>query len=344
MNIYIVINYVILVVLFAFLLAEAMSAMSFLYDRKSLPSVKKYLDPIWGVVGTFAVFFVVNAEVLYPSIMPPVDYLYVFPIMLAVLLFIARNVFLVFSEYVWKESKISSLSLARVYSLISFVIVIILLIVFLSIITGLGTNSSLTAFSFSSFLFDHYSIGFIAGVLLIAFGLSFPFYKIQKIIVLSPISTILGLFIFVLSMSRLGLSVNYITYILAVAIAAVSLIYYTVGKARREVIFIAAFASILSINMLNYGKVFGTLSLSSFLNNSAVSSAGLAITIIGGVLLVIMLSFFLYMYKKPENGKNYLDEYKEDGDSPDKMDIANLYIIPNNNKENGKEYKKRKDR
>lgn len=344
MNTYITINYIILGVLFAFLLAEAMSAMAFLYDKKSLPNVKKYLDPIWAIVGTFAVFFVVNTEVLYPSIMPSIDYLYVFPILLATLLFIARNMLLVFSEYIWKNSKFSQLLLARIYSLVSFVIVIILLGVFLSIITGLGTNASLNSFSFSAFLSNYYSIGFIAGILLIAFGLMFAFYGIKKLKVLSPISTIIGLLIFVLSMQGLGLYVNYITYILAAAVAAISVMYLITGKSRREAILITAFLSVLSINLLNYGKVFGTLSLSSFINNSAVNSAGLIVTIIGGILLTIMLVFFLYMYKRPETNTDYQKDYKDEQNPFSNIGIANLYIMPKNNKENGKEHKKGKNR
>ncbi len=343
MNIYITINYVLLAIVFTFLFVEGMSAISFIYDRKSLPKVKKYLDPVWGIVGTFVVFFVVNTEVLYPSIMPAIDYLYVFPILLATLLFIGRNVFLVFSEYIWKDSKFSQLMLARVYSLITFIIIIILLSIFISIISGVGTNATLTGLSTSVFLSNPYVLGFIVGTLLIAFGLSFVFYKIEKMNVLSPISTVLGLFLFVFSISHLGLNVNYLTYILAAAIAAVSIFYYMTGKARREIIFIVAFLSVISINFLNYGKVFGTQSLTSYLNNSAVASAGILVTIVGGFLLTAMLIFFLYMYKLPEKENSSYD-YEESSDEDEKVGIANLYIIPNNNKVNGKEHKAGKDR
>ena len=303
MNIYITINYVLLAIVFTFILVEGMSAISFMYDRKSLPVVKKYLDPIWGIVGTFVVFFVVNTEVLYPSIMPEIDYIYVFPILLATLLFIGRNVFLVFSEYIWKDSKFSQLMLARIYSLITLIIIIILISIFLSIISGVGTNSTLTGFSISAFLYNPYIFFFILGALLITFGLSFVFYNIKKIKILSPISTFLGLLLFIFSMNHLNLDMDYITYILAGVIALISIVYYITGKARREVVFVTAFISILSINLLNYGKVFGTKSLYSYLNNSAVSSASVLVTIVGGALLTAMLLFFLYMYKLPDNEK-----------------------------------------
>ncbi len=342
MNTYITINYVLLAIVFTFLFVEGMSAISFIYDRKSLPVVKKYLDPIWAITGTFVVFFVVNIEVLFPSILPPIDYMYVFPILLAALLFIGRNVFLVFSEYIWKDSKFSQLMLARIYSLITFVIIIILLSIFISIISGAGTNATLTGFSTSAFLSNPYTLGFILGALLIAFGLSFVFYKIEKMKVLSPVATVVGLLLFVFSISRLNLNVNYITYALAAAIALVSIIYYLTGKARREIVFIAAFLSIISINFLNYGKVFGTKSLTTYLNNSAVAFAGILVTIVGGVLLTGMLLFFLYMYKLPDGQNSDYNkvEYKDD---EQKIGIANLYIMPNNNKVNGKEHKKGKN-
>ena len=343
MNTYITINYVLLAIVFTFLFVEGMSAISFIYDRKSLPNVKKYLDPIWGIVGTFVVFFVVNTEVLYPSIMPAIDYMYVFPILLATLLFIGRNVFLVFSEYIWKDSKFSQLILARIYSLITFVIIIILLSIFISIISGIGANATLTGFSAAIFLSNPYVLGFIAGTLLIAFGLSFVFYKIEKIKVLSPISTVLGLLLFVFSISRLGLSINYVTYALAAAIALISILYYVTGKARREAIFITVFLSVISINFLNYGKVFGTESLTAYLNNSTVSYASILVTIVGGTLLTVMLLFFLYMYRLPDK-ENSSDNYQESSDEDEKIGIANLYIISNNNKVNGKEYKTGKNR
>ena len=343
MNSYITINYVLLAIVFTFLFVEGMSAISFIYDRKSLPVIKKYLDPIWAITGTFVVFFVVNIEVLFPSILPTIDYMYVFPILFAALLFIGRNVFLVFSEYIWKDSKFSQLMLARVYSLITFIIIIILLSIFISIISGVGTNATLTGFSTSVFLSNPYVLGFILGTLLIAFGLSFVFYKIEKMKVLSPIVTVIGLLLFVFSISNLGLSINYITYALAAAIALVSILYYLTGKARREIVFIAVFLSIISINFLNYGKVFGTESLTIYLNNSAVAFAGVIVTVIGGVLLTAMLVFFFYMYKLPDNQNSDYDkaEYKDD---EQKIGIANLYIIPNNNKVNGKERKTGKNR
>ncbi len=344
MNIYILINYSILAILFTFLLAETMSAISFLYDRKSLSVVKKYLDPIWGIVGTFAVFFIVNTEVLYPAAMPSIDYLYVFPILLAILLFIARNFFLIISEYIWKDSRVSQLSFSRIYSVISMIIVLILLIVFISIITGLGVNASLSSFSFLSFLSNYYSIGLIAGVLFLVFGLSFAFYRIQKIKALSPISTALGLILIILSMKGLGISINYITYLLAAVLLAIPLVYYVTGKSKRELIFIVLFLSVFSINLLNYNIIFRTHSLSSFLNNSAVSSAGLAVTIVGGVLLASMLLFFFYMYKRPDSKNDYQKNYSDEKDPFDRIGMANIYIMPNNNKENGKEYKKRKNK
>ena len=344
MNIYILINYGILAVLFTFLLAETVSVLSLIYDRKGLPKIMKYLGPIWGIVGTFAVFFIVNTEVLYPTIMPAIDSLYVFPILLATLLFIGRNVFLVFSEYIWKDSKIDQVSLARVYGIITSIIILILLVVFISIITGIGVNNSLTSFSLYSFLSNYYSIVFIIGVLLIAFGMAFPFYSIQNLKVLSPISTIVGLIIFILSMNNLGILTNYFTYLIAGAITAVSLVYYFTNKSRREIIFFLFFIAVFSINVINYGKVFGTKILSSFLNNSAVSSAGLVVTIVGGVILTAMLAFFLYMYKRPDQKNDYQKDYKDEDNPFSKIGIANLYIIPNNNKENGKEYKKGKNK
>jgi cytochrome d ubiquinol oxidase subunit II len=342
MNTYITMNYVILAVLFTFLITEAMSSLSIMYDRKSLPSVKKYFDPVWGVIGTFAVFFVVNTEVLYPSVFPSIDSMYVFPILLATFLFIARNVFLVFSEYVWKDSKISQLLLARTYSIASFAILLVLIIIFLSLITGLGTNSALTSFSISAFVSNYYSLGFIVGLLLIVFGLAFPFFRLEKFKGLSPLMTVIGLALFIISMSALGMIVNYVTYIIAVAIAFTSLLYFLTGKSRREPIFVLIFLSVLSINILNYGRIFGTRSLYSFLNNSAVSSASLAVTIVGGLLLTAMLIFFLYMYKRPDAGMDYSNRYTDS--SFEETKIANLYIMPNSNKENGKEHKKGKNK
>ncbi|MEM0143162.1 MAG: hypothetical protein QXL94_04325 [Candidatus Parvarchaeum sp.] len=350
MNTYILINYTILAVLFTFLLVEGMSAVSFIYDRKSLPVVKRYLDPIWGIVGTFAVFFVVNSEVLYPQILPNIDYLYVFPILLATFLFIARNVFLVFSEYIWKDSKFSQLTLARVYSLVTILIFIILLAIFISIISGTGVNSALTSFSAVSFLSNYYDLLFVLGVVLVVLGMTFVFYKLEKFKVLSPITSVAGLLLLFFSMKGLGIFFNYISYTLAVIIVLISIIYFLTGKMRRELIFIVLFLSVLSINLLNYGKVFGTHDLQAYLNNSAVSSAGLIVTIIGGTILTGMLLFFLYMYKRPEVKDDYKKDYvlpensMDYGDNPQDIEMANVYIMPKNNKENGKEHKKGKDR
>ncbi|MCW1301975.1 MAG: hypothetical protein OH316_02475, partial [Candidatus Parvarchaeota archaeon] len=289
MNTYILINYTILAVLFTFLLVEGMSAVSLIYDRKSLPAVKRYLDPIWGIVGTFAVFFVVNSEVLYPQILPNIDYLYVFPILLATFLFIARNVSLVFSEYIWKDSKFSQLTLARIYSLVTILIFVILLTIFISIISGTGVNSALTSFSAVSFLSNYYDLLFILGVVLVVFGMTFVFYKLERLKALSPVTSAAGLLLLFFSMRGLGIFFNYISYMLAVIIVLISIIYFLTGKMRRELIFIVFFLSVLSINLLNYGKVFGTHDLQAYLNNSAVSSASFIVTIIGGFILTGML-------------------------------------------------------
>ena len=302
MNIYIIINYLILSIVFSFLSIELISALALFYDKNKFNEIRDIISPVWEMIGTFIIFFVVNTEVLYPNLLPTIAKLYTIPILLIGLFIISRNAFLAYSEQMWKGSKIDSILLARVYSISTLIISFLSLVVLISILTGLGVIN-LTVFNFIQFFSNYYTLTLILGVILVLFGLSFIFYKIEKNKILSPIFTLFGLIILIYSFYKLDFYINYLIYIDALLIFLISLSYYLFNFSKKYIIFLINSLSFFLIEILNYGKIFGTQSLINYLNTSPVLPASFIVTILGGTLLLILLTLFIYMFTRPSHGE-----------------------------------------
>ncbi|BFI73502.1 hypothetical protein YN1_4890 [Nanoarchaeota archaeon] len=304
MNLYIIINYIILSVVFSLLSIELISALTLFYNKNKFNDIKNIISPVWEMVGTFIIFFVVNTEVLYPDLLPIIAKLYTIPILLIALFIISRNAFLAYSEQMWKGNKIDSVLLARIYSISTLIISFLSLVVLISVLTGSGVNNNLTNFSFIQFFSNYYTLTLILGVILVLFGLSFVFYKLENNKKLSPIFTLLGLIILIFSFYKLGLYINFVIYIISIIIFLISLIYYLYDFSRKYIIFLINLISFLSIVILNYGRIFNNQSLLNYLNNTPVLPASFIITLLGGTLLIIMLTLFIYMFSRPSQGGN----------------------------------------
>ena len=101
------INYGIFSAMLSLLLLETGASMLVLLDyRKYIETVLKYIVPIWEINGTFIAFYVVNLEATYPYMVKLIGTIYVAPVLAGLIIFMAHNAYLAYSEYVSIAEKI----------------------------------------------------------------------------------------------------------------------------------------------------------------------------------------------------------------------------------------------
>ena len=68
-------------------------------------SLLKYVVPVWEVVGTFFVLWLVDMENVIPEFMPAISYT-LFPLFAVFIFFLLmRNSIIIYAEFVWHDNK-----------------------------------------------------------------------------------------------------------------------------------------------------------------------------------------------------------------------------------------------
>ena len=120
-------------------------------------SIRKYLLPIWGMDGTFAVFYLVNLIATYPTL-DGVAYAYIIPVLLSAIFFLLRNVFVSYSEYIG-DIKFETLCM-KIYGTSTIIMSFIVISIFASATSGIGVTISKNAVSVSliTMLFNPFNL------------------------------------------------------------------------------------------------------------------------------------------------------------------------------------------
>ena len=91
MDILYIMNHVVFSLFITLFLVEVGMAFTGLIFYDSYKIIKKYLIPMWEINGTFAIFYIVSFEAIYPKLLVNIGTLYLLPVMVAALLLILRN-------------------------------------------------------------------------------------------------------------------------------------------------------------------------------------------------------------------------------------------------------------
>ncbi|MGP6220151.1 hypothetical protein [Caldiplasma sukawensis] len=297
------IDYAIFSVFISLFLTEFMGSYQLIFNWKnSSDTVIQYITPIWEITGTFAAFWVVASDFIFPSAILPVAYLYSGGIMVFLIFFVARNAAFVYGEYMNSGRFLSKRFLMYSYGFSTFALALIALFVISGIIGAGGVNTQNLSFNFGQWIIDPYSWMFLVSGTLISWGLSYMFFdvgaswKTALVVFAGLLTGSVSLY----SMDGAGFSI--LPVISAILISLVALSSLTEFRIKK-----LFFIPLLSISVfLTYPLVYPyafhhTLNVNSLMNNGPLLNSFLIITVFG----LILLSFlFLVMYRAMKNKKS----------------------------------------
>lgn len=269
--------------------------------------MKPYLMPMWEINGTFAVFYIVAFEAMYPQLLTLVGTAYIAPALIAGLFFILRNAFLSYSEYIGSEQH--ERRLVKVYSISTVIVAVLAVSIFTSAVSGSGVSVPLQSISVAAFL-NAFNILAILSIVLIAifctkvlFGFGGNAVLDIGIAALGIVAMIIGAYagpsylLFSLrSNFDLALFVSELLFLFVVAVLHVS------GKKLARFLVIPwLFSAIFAFTVFQYPYLFGMeVNMLSYTTSGAVSGYVVSITVAGGLMLAVSLLFLLHMaMRKP---------------------------------------------
>ena len=314
MNILYIINYAIFAVfltLFSLELGIALSMLSGRYEKYA-DRFKAYLNPIWQINGTFAVFYLVNFEATYPKLLGILASAYLVPLMLAALFLILRNAFIAYAEH---SDAVEGKNFYRVYGAATLTSYFLVLSVLCSAASGLGISLSSSSIDLLYVLFNPFNIILFAASLLLSLFISFLFFEISEnklahygIAAVSLLALFAGILAY-LSYSVARLLSHY--YLIVASLVLLLLIVWLKQKENRVARYLSLIWLFSGINILGvvlYPYVFGgSASLLDYLTNGETGFWISVISGFGGALLAAYMLFFIYTVymKKAEGAEGY---------------------------------------
>ncbi len=298
-------------------------AMGFKSDKVRL-NVLSYIVPVWEVVGTFFVLWLVDMENVIPILMPAIAYA-LFPLFAVFIFFLLiRNSLIIYAEFVWHENKyFDERKLYVIYSVATFIMGIMALSVLAALASGYGVHlygygkessvpysSSYT--NFAMFYSHIQVIGFIIGGLILANGIGMVFYRLSNISkpmgrFLPLILTAIGLAIFMPSYYSLSVRdymVNSGLIIIPILLALVIPVFYMFKQTTniasyKPFIIIMGIISITFIELRAYPYVFGFSNNPAYIpdviTNSPMLHLAFIISVVGGIWLVLMMVYYAFV-------------------------------------------------
>lgn len=278
--------------------------------EKYKPAIMKYIVPIWEINGTFIAFYLVNLEITYPHLITLVGTIYIGPVMAALIIFMAHNAYIAYSEYIGKKDP--ERRYMMVYGVSMLLVAFIAVSVLASSISGISINVASMTINLPAMFINGFSLVYFVAVVLITTGVSAIFFGVKSRIRYLPSALfVAGILI------MWGITAVYVPYIVShfstafeyvlIIVAAFIAANYAAsrGKARtgRILALAATYSSIMYYGLLEYPYFFGKrVYVGSLLNSSVMTGYANIVTAVGGTLLGLgMLLFAYYSYIKPDN-------------------------------------------
>jgi len=301
------VNYAAFSVFAALLITEIMGAVGLLIAWPSRSKILDYIVPVWEVTGTFGALWVVTGDFAYPALLVPVSSIFTPLLIVFLILWVARGASISFAEFITKRGWFDEERLYKSYAASTIVLGLIVLVLLSSLVGGQGVNLTTGSFSLVSWTTAG-SIVFIIGTLLVAVGLAPVLFDLSALRNLTIPLTGLGVALSVLS--YLLMSAGLITPWMAVPVLLTLAVgaLYTRQRTSRIVTNKAAFLAVLSIIIFSlqplvYPKAIGqALSIDAVTTTGAMADAFFSITVVGGLLLVLMVSLYVLVAMRGPSG------------------------------------------
>lgn len=302
MNAEYIMNYTILSAFLTLFTAEIGSSFVFLINRKYYPKIKNFITPLWGPIGTFAVFYVVNTEATYPYAMSLVGSMYITLGMIAGLFFILRNAFIMYSEA--HTNPRMDILYREIYIVMSLIVAFLVVTIFSSALSGIGVNLSGPAINPVVAMLNPFNVLYFIAIALIALSISYVQFSVSEggrwVPVISTVlayAIIMGTSYIYLPYFRSNIASHIYLLAVSIAIAAAGFVTYFMGMPISKYIMGAwLFVSIDIFGAVQYPYLFGgAAEYTQFLNNTQTAIYASYVTAIGGAMLAVFLAIFLYI-------------------------------------------------
>ena len=309
MNIIFELYFAVFVAFVSLFITEVMSSILLLLFWKQVNTKAiEYIAPIWEVTGTFAAFLVVMGDFAYPSLLVPIASIFAPLLTVFLIFFVARNASLAFAEFIIKRKWLDKIKLYRIYAASTLFLGIIVLILLSALVSGAGVNLSQETFQLGTWLFSHGSLLFVVGTLCIGIGLAPVFLSLNSLKNIVLPLTIAGVGISVLAYYLYSSSFVSLLMLIPIALTLlIGVLFITSKKTAAIVSNKAVFITVLSIIIFSLQflvyptAIGGQLHVDAVTTSGPVTSAYLTITAVGGVLLAIMIGFYMSIAGRSKN-------------------------------------------
>ncbi|MDE1868927.1 MAG: cytochrome d ubiquinol oxidase subunit II [Candidatus Micrarchaeota archaeon] len=303
-------NYAVFAVFFTLMTVEAgMAVLAVTSYEGARDKIRSYIMPLWEIIGTFAVFYFVEFEATYPSLLTLVGTAYILPILLAALFFILRNAFISYSEYIGKGRPENRY--AKIYGISTLVVLFLVLSILTSGVSGIGVDVQQMSVNPLALSFNLFNITMFVAVILIGWFAAVAVTgsaRYRKPGVYAGIAGIALVFVSMFSGAphlAANLQDNVMPVAVSIALFAAAIVLHLKGSSfARYVVFAWLFSGILAYGALQYPYMFGgVLDTNAYAASGAGAAYLIIATAIGGIFLVAALAYLIYVnQRKAGNG------------------------------------------
>ena len=269
--------------------------------------MKPYLMPMWEINGTFAIFYVVAFEAMYPQLLTLVGTVYIAPALVAGLFFILKNAFLSYSEYIGSEQH--ERKLVKVYGISTIIVAVLVISILTSAVSGSGVNVPLQSISVAAFA-NVFNVLAVLSIILIAIFCTKVLLGFSKNAVLDIVIAALGIVTIIIGayagpsylLFSLRSNLDLALFVFELIFLFIVAVLHASGKRLARFLTIPwLFSAIFAFTVFQYPYLFGMeVNMLSYTTGGAVSGYVVFITVAGGLMLAVSLLFLLYMnMKKP---------------------------------------------
>jgi cytochrome d ubiquinol oxidase subunit II len=293
--------YAVFAVFASLLITELMGAVVLLlFWKQANAKVLEYIVPIWEITGTFGALVVVMGDFAYPTLLIPIASMFAPLLTVFLILFVARNASIAFAEFIIKRKWLDRVKLYKLYALSTLFLGITFLVLLSALVSGAGVNLTEGTFSLGAWVSSPGSLLFVIGTLGIGVGVTPVFFSLNpmKKIVLPLTGAGVGLSVlayylyspsFVSSLMLVPVALTLLAGVLFVASKK------TAAIVSNKAIFITVLSVIIfSLQFLVYPSAMGgAINVDAVTTSGPLTPAYLIITAVGGVMLAIMLRFYI---------------------------------------------------
>jgi cytochrome d ubiquinol oxidase subunit II len=301
------VNYAAFSVFAALLITEIMGAVGLLIAWPSRSKVLDYIVPIWEVTGTFGALWVVTGDFAYPGLLVPVSEIFTPLLIVFLILWVARGASIAFAEFITKRGWLGEEKLFKSYAVATIVLGLVVLVLLSALVGGQGVSLTSGSFSIISWATAG-SVVFVVGTLLLAVGLAPAFFDLPAlrnfVLPLTGIGAVLSALSYWLMSPGLLTPWMAVPVLLTLAVGVLYAWPRTSKMVTNKAVFLVVLSVIIfSLQSLVYPKAVGqALSIDAVTTTGAMADAFFSITVVGGLLLALMLSFYVVVATRGPNG------------------------------------------